>query len=65
MATLGPSSTIPEDARGAAIALGNFDGVHRGHRRVIAAAVARAGASGLKAAALTCEPHTRAYFRPD
>ena len=50
--------------RGAVVAIGNFDGVHRGHRRVIDAAVARAGESGLQALALTFEPHTRAYFRP-
>ncbi len=51
--------------RGAVIAMGNFEGVHRGHRAVIAAAVARARALGRPAAALTFEPHPRAFFRPD
>ena len=51
--------------RGAVVAIGNFDGVHRGHRAVIGAALARARASGRPAAALTFEPHPRSYFQPD
>ena len=50
---------------GAVVAIGNFDGVHRGHRAVIAAALARAKALGRKAAALTFEPHPRTFFRPE
>jgi riboflavin kinase / FMN adenylyltransferase len=50
---------------GAVVAIGNFDGVHRGHRAVIAAACARARALGRPAAALTFEPHPRSFFRPD
>jgi riboflavin kinase/FMN adenylyltransferase len=49
---------------GAVVAIGNFDGVHRGHRAVIAAAQARAKALGRPAAALTFEPHPRSFFRP-
>ena len=57
----------PEDVRlnGAVVAIGNFDGVHRGHRAVIAAALARAKALGRPAAALTFEPHPRSFFRPN
>ena len=56
----------PDDAlRGAVVAIGNFDGVHRGHRAVIGAAVARAKALGRPAAALTFEPHPRAFFNPN
>jgi riboflavin kinase/FMN adenylyltransferase len=49
---------------GAVVAIGNFDGVHRGHRAVIAAALSRAKAFGRKAAALTFSPHPRLFLRP-
>lgn len=49
---------------GAVVAIGNFDGVHRGHRAVIGAAQARARTLGRKAAALTFVPHPRLFFRP-
>jgi riboflavin kinase / FMN adenylyltransferase len=56
----------PDDVlRGAVVAIGNFDGVHRGHRAVIGAAMERAKALRRPAAALTFEPHPRALFRPD
>ena len=47
------------------VAIGNFDGVHRGHRAVIDAAVQRARAAGRPAAVLTFEPHPRTFFSPD
>jgi riboflavin kinase/FMN adenylyltransferase len=50
---------------GAVVAIGNFDGVHRGHRAVIAAAMARARSLGRPAAALTFEPHPRSFLRPE
>jgi riboflavin kinase / FMN adenylyltransferase len=50
--------------RGAVVAIGNFDGVHRGHRAVIGAALQKARALGRPAAALTFEPHPRAFFNP-
>src|SRR5246500_2764327 len=53
-----------EALRGATVAIGNFDGVHRGHKAVIAAALARARTLGLSAAP-TFEPHPRAFFSPD
>jgi riboflavin kinase / FMN adenylyltransferase len=49
----------------AVVAMGNFDGVHRGHRAVIAAAQQRAAALGKPAAVLTFEPHPRSFFVPD
>lgn len=55
---------LPPDARGAAVALGNFDGVHRGHAVVIAAAAEAAHGRGIPLAALTFEPHPREVFRP-
>ena len=47
------------------VAIGNFDGVHRGHRQVIATAIERAKAIHRPAAVLTFEPHPRAFFQPD
>lgn len=54
---------VPPDARGATVALGNFDGVHRGHASVIRAAHAARPDAPL--AVLTFEPHPREVFRPD
>jgi riboflavin kinase/FMN adenylyltransferase len=54
-----------EALRGATVGIGNFDGVHRGHKAVITAALARASALGRPSAALTFEPHPRAFFNPD
>ena len=54
----------PAALRGAVAAIGNFDGVHRGHRTVIAAAQARAAELGRPAAVLTFEPHPRSVLRP-
>jgi len=57
--------SAPADAlRGAVVAIGNFDGVHRGHRAVIGVAKGRARALGAPAAVLTFEPHPRAFFNP-
>jgi riboflavin kinase / FMN adenylyltransferase len=56
---------LPEDARGSVVALGNFDGVHLGHRIVIGAAADLAKATGAPLAVLTFEPHPRTLFRPD
>src|ERR1041385_2706548 len=49
---------------GAVAAIGNFDGVHRGHRAVIDAAIARAKPLGAPAIAVTFEPHPRMVLRP-
>ena len=54
----------PSALKGAVVAIGTFDGVHRGHRAVIAAAQQRAAALGRPAAALTFSPHPRAFFQP-
>src|SRR5512134_3159875 len=58
-------ANLPPDAQGGFIAIGNFDGVHRGHQAVIGEAVRRAKAAGAPAAVLTFEPHPRRYFRPE
>jgi len=49
---------------GAVIAIGNFDGVHRGHRAVVEAALQRARGLKRPAAAVTFEPHPRLVLRP-
>src|SRR6476620_10990330 len=49
---------------GAVVAIGNFDGVHRGHRAVIGAALKRARKLKRKVAALTFTPHPRLFLRP-
>jgi riboflavin kinase / FMN adenylyltransferase len=54
----------PDALTGGVVAIGNFDGVHRGHRAVIAAAVDRAMALRRPAVALTFEPHPRLLLRP-
>lgn len=59
------SSDLPDAAQGSVIAIGNFDGVHRGHQVVIGEAVRRARAAGRPSAVLTFEPHPRRFFRPD
>ena len=53
---------LPAGARGASVAMGNFDGVHRGHRAVIDAA--RAARPDAPLGIVTFEPHPREYFRP-
>ena len=50
---------VPDDARGAVVAIGNFDGMHLGHQEVIAEARQIAGAEGAPLAVLTFEPHPR------
>ncbi|GGH11700.1 riboflavin biosynthesis protein RibF [Alsobacter metallidurans] len=50
---------------GAVAAVGNFDGVHLGHKAVIGRAQALAARLGRPACVLTFDPHPRAFFRPD
>jgi riboflavin kinase/FMN adenylyltransferase len=52
----------PPELRGAMIAIGNFDGVHRGHQTIIGQTVSIAQKLGKPAGALTFEPHPADYF---
>ncbi len=51
--------------RGCAVAIGNFDGVHLGHRRLLSLASARALSRGARSAVLTFEPHPVRVLRPE
>jgi riboflavin kinase/FMN adenylyltransferase len=57
-----PAAAIP---KGTVVAMGNFDGVHLGHRAGIAAALQMAHSHGRPALAVTFEPHPRRFFSPN
>ena len=55
-----------QPARGrCALTIGNFDGVHRGHRALIDRVVTKAGELRLTSSVLTFEPHPREFFAPE
>ncbi len=56
---------VPPDFGAAIVSIGNFDGVHRAHRHVLAEIVARAGAAKSKSLAVTFDPHPIRILRPD
>lgn len=56
---------LPDADRGAAVAVGAFDGVHRGHQAVIAEARAAAERLGAPLGVVSFEPHPRRWFQPD
>ena len=58
-------AALPASFRGGVVAIGNFDGVHRGHQAVLRCALEKARAMGVPALVLTFEPHPRVVFRPD
>jgi len=55
---------VPPELKGAAVAIGNFDGVHRGHQALLICARAEARAAGAPAGVIVFEPHPREFFRP-
>ena len=56
------SGPVTADLRGASVAIGNFDGVHGGHRALIDRAKAAAEANRAPSGVLTFEPHPREFF---
>ena len=56
---------VPGHLRGGVVALGNFDGFHRGHQAVVGAAIASGRASGRPVLVASFDPHPVRYFHPD
>ncbi len=56
---------LADSDRGAAVALGNFDGVHRGHQKVIALAAKAAGQLKAPLGVISFDPHPRRIFQPE
>lgn len=56
---------VPQVLRGGVVALGNFDGFHKGHQAVVGRALAKARAEGRPALVATFDPHPARLFRPD
>ena len=56
---------VPADLGRTAVVIGNFDGVHRGHRHVLGRAREVADAQGLLLVAVTFDPHPMAVLRPE
>ena len=65
MERLDGGSAVPERLRGGIVALGNFDGFHKGHQAVVARAVHRAHAEGRPVLVATFDPHPVRHFKPD
>jgi riboflavin kinase/FMN adenylyltransferase len=63
--TLTTPADLPAHLRGAVAAIGNFDGVHRGHQAVLDLALERGRATGRPVVAVTFEPHPRTLFKPE
>src|SRR4051812_36118704 len=57
--------TAAPSLTGGAVAIGNFDGVHRGHTALLQAAMDAAEERGIAALVLTFEPHPRTIFKPE
>ena len=58
-------SELPPPLHDGVVAIGNFDGVHRGHQAVLERALDEARRRGAPAIVLTFEPHPRSVIRPD
>ena len=57
--------TVPDSLRGAIVALGNFDGFHKGHQAVAGEAIRWAREEGRPAIVATFDPHPVRFFKPD
>ena len=64
-ARLTDRDALPAGLRDGVVAIGNFDGVHRGHQAVLGRALSIAESEGCPALVLTFEPHPRQIFQPN
>ncbi len=64
MTRLGHRDPVPDHLRGAIVALGNFDGFHLGHQKVVSEAVTWARSEGRPAIVATFDPHPVRHFAP-
>ena len=58
-------AALPESYKNSVVAIGNFDGVHRGHQAVLEKALDIARSTGRPAIVYTFEPHPKSFFKPD
>ena len=58
-------ASLPESYKNSVVAIGNFDGVHRGHQAVLEKALDIARSTGRPAIVYTFEPHPKSFFKPD
>jgi riboflavin kinase/FMN adenylyltransferase len=57
--------SIPAEIQGSALAIGNFDGVHRGHQALLLTTLGLAQRASCPSGVMVFEPHPREFFRPD
>jgi riboflavin kinase/FMN adenylyltransferase len=65
MLTLDPLEPVPPACRGAVVAIGNFDGLHRGHQQLLQHAAELARQARAPWGIVTFEPHPRTFFKPE
>lgn len=64
MRLISQNHPFPDNLRGGVVAIGNFDGLHRGHQRLLEVAECEAQRRGVPWGLVTFEPHPRSFFRP-
>ena len=64
MQVIAPHAELPAEFKGSAVAIGNFDGVHRGHQELLAVTAREAKRLGRPWGVVTFDPHPRTFFKP-
>jgi riboflavin kinase / FMN adenylyltransferase len=64
MIIINPTEKAPDALNGCVVAIGNFDGLHRGHQQLLNVAKAHAQSTNKPWGLVTFEPHPRSFFRP-